>query len=358
MTANKNHLFLKIILFMFALFSLIIFTDKNALCDNSYSQTSRGDNSSNIVAKNSIVILYGGSDKDKLQTNNENFLFNIQYMRAFGALKVPLFMKYLVEKETNSRIIAAPEFEKYWEERWKKPLYPITNNIWKEIVEEEEPGAELYARAIEPDKEDVINFYLKPSVIIAKDKQAEESEQHRKAILEEGFGVKIDQGGTQKRNGIDEKEIGFLFIILENITDHSCYDIELIYHEIKNELPITPVTASLSYPDEDVFKLNWASRRAIALKDSEIPESKKVLNTRRIASIDPGEAVIWLLSIYRAKKDGMPDYYLTDVQIPLKINFLGKNQRIDQEIRPPYGLQAARLALPRDWFSMRAWVGQ
>ena len=143
--------------------------------------------------------------------------------------------------------------------------------------------------------------------------------------------------------GIDENKIGFLFLVLENNSNDVFYLIEPSFYNIPNK--------------------RWKNLNETALNDNEI--SNKINNNQieeiadyKVSFRRPGEALIWLLSVYVANSDGMPDYYLTDVQRPIKIKFTAKGKPIEQEIREPFGLSAARLPLPTDWIDIRAWEGQ
>jgi len=71
----------------------------------------------------------------------------------------------------------------------------------------------------------------------------------------------------------------------------------------------------------------------------------------RLASLKPNASVLWLLGIYKKNADGLPKAYLTDVMVPEKVTFMLNNKLCQDSIRHPYGLQAAKVAIPYGWFS-------
>lgn len=349
---KKTKFFIILFLSFISLYIIFNFTTNQHI---SINQESKGDNSDNVIIEHYEQKITIDTYNEANSTDKDDKLcsFSIQYMRAFGASKVPLFMQYVISKDGDNDIIAAPEFRKYWRERWEKPLYPVANNIWNEIINNDMTFEQIYAKTIEPERDQVINFYLS--------KNYDNYNERRYIVmkLEKGFGKNIDPNWNTRKNEINESDIGFLFIIIENDTDVNFYNVELLYDEIKNNINIDHFLSSLYSPSDNIFKLDWKSPRSIAVKEDMIEKVEKVKESKNIACIRKGEAIIWLLCIYSAKKDGMPDYYLSDIQIPYKLRFIIKGKRqIEQEIRAPYGEKAARISLPKDWLSMQIWMGQ
>lgn len=123
-------------------------------------------------------------------------------------------------------------------------------------------------------------------------------------------------------------KIGFLFIIIQNKSEYSIFDINLKY---------------LVY--EKNFMINNLNKNG-------------KLEERNIACLYPDEAVIMLLGAYKANLEGMPEYYLSYFQQPVNLHYISNGKQVEQSVRKPYGLKAARILLPQNWMSMRAWIGQ
>ena len=124
-------------------------------------------------------------------------------------------------------------------------------------------------------------------------------------------------------------DIGFLFIIIENKSEFPVFDINLEY---------------LVY--EKKFTM-----------DNKINRGGKS-EERNIACLNPDEAFIMLLGTYKSNLDGMPEYYLSYFQQPINLHYILNGKQVEQSVREPYGLKAARILLPKSWMSMHAWIGQ
>ena len=337
-TNNKKYL-KGTIFFVGMLLSLFVYT--YSYCEE-ITQISTGDGATNIYTPQ--IICYIEKQEQNLPT--------IQYMRAFGAFKVPLLMKYILAKQ-NTNVIAAPQFEKFWEKRWSI-IYPIENELWNNLEEENFFGNALYSKIIAPNYNSVIKFYLS-SIYNSDDKDKIEKEKEAIAYFERKFSITIPSH-WESLPGPNESEVGFLFFILENNTEKPFYDITIEYKSIKSLLKKNDQLMLAFY--NSMPDIDWDEPGALALHDRNIETADWETSVKKIALLRPGEAAIWLLSIYKSQNNGMPEYYLENVEIPLTINLYSAGKEISQKVRPPYGLSAARIPLPKDWLSMKSWMGQ
>lgn len=131
--------------------------------------------------------------------------------------------------------------------------------------------------------------------------------------------------------GEQSNEIGFLFIIVENKSACPVFDINLEYL---------------------VYEKKFIVNNKININNGGKYEG------RNIACLNPGEAFIMLLGAYKSNLDGMPEYYLSYFQQPINLHYILNGKQLKQSVREPYGLNAARILLPKNWMSMRAWIGQ
>lgn len=223
-----------VILLMFSIFMYIYRTTPKI---QKIDQKVTGVDSEGTIIYDSTIVIYNTTHNEEHEINR----LQIQYVRAFGAYKVPLMMKYILSKydQQNELADAAPEFRKKWEEKFKS-LYTVRSKAWDEIEKENFSGKSLYSKILDPVKGDVIKFCLND---IKYSDYAYRDIHERKAInfFEKKFHMAIPQDWENELDGANESDIGFLFIIVENNTEKLFYDINLSYELVKNN--VMPNTA-------------------------------------------------------------------------------------------------------------------
>lgn len=334
---------------MLLILSVFLYIHRTTPPMQKIDQKVTGDGSAGTIIQGSTIVIYNTPSNDESEING----LQIQYVRAFGAYRVPLMMKYILSKYKNVDVVdAAPEFRKQWEERFKT-LYAVRSEAWDEIEKEKFSGKSLYSKILNPVKGDVIKFYLN-SIKYSSDRYRRVQEIEAVKFFEEKFHMTVPQDWENELDGANESDIGFLFIVVENDTEKSFYNINLSYELVKNSVMPNDVLG----PGYESANLDWKKQKSNALTDETLKNAKKIPLDKRISQLKPGESVIWLLYAYKSKDDGMPEYYLTDIEIPRKITFMVNGKTMELDVRAPYGLQAARMHLPKDWMSMKIWMGQ
>lgn len=345
----KNFVIISVSVVMFLGVFILLYLHRTSPTVEKIDQKIAGTGTTGTIIHNSTIVIYT-SHEGESKINN----LQIQYVRAFGAYRVPLMMKYIISKynQNNDFVNAAPEFRTQWTERFKK-LYAIRSEAWDEIEKESFLGKSLYSKIVRPVKEDIIKFYLNS---IKYSGYAYRDIQEKQAIkfFEKNFHIPVPQDWENGLDGTNESDIGFLFIVVENNTEKSFYDIEFFYDLVKNNV-ISNEQLDRSY---ESVNLDWKMQNGNALTDNTLGNARKMTLTKNISQLKPGESIIWLLHVYKSKNNGMPEYYLTDIEIPQKITFMVNGKTIEQDVRVPYGLKAARMYLPKDWISMKIWMGQ
>ena len=243
-----------------------------------YNSTKRdtninGDN--NISGDNNVVLVQKTS-----QEKYEAIDFN--YIRMFDIEKVPLFMRYIENTPTS-----CVDYHKKAQETIEK----IT-------------------------KENPICFFTE-----LWRKFSASSDDYKEFI---------------KKTHIPTSDIGFLFLVLENKSEHTFYDIEITYYDSK-------------IPDD----------KKVAQKSLE--ELPRVKETKIVPYLRPNRSFIWLLEVYKANDNKFPEYYLSNVAIPLTIEYLYNQKKQIQPIRKPYKEKAMTFPLPAHWISENGeygWSGQ
>lgn len=333
---------------MLLMLSVFLYIHRTTPPMQKIDQKVTGDGSAGTIIQGSTIVIYNTPPNDESEING----LQIQYVRAFGAYRVPLMMKYILSRYKNVDVVdAAPEFRKQWEERFKT-LYAVRSEAWDEIEKEKFSGKSLYSKILNPVKGDVVKFCLndiKYSDYAYRDVQEKETIK----FFEKKFHMTVPQDWEYELDGANESDIGFLFIVVENNTEKSFYDINLSYELVKNNVMTNDVLGLC-----ESANLDWKKKNSNALTDETLKNAEKIQLDKKISHLRPGESFIWLLHAYKSKDDGMPEYYLTDIEIPRKITFMVNGKTMELDVRAPYGLQAARMHLPKDWMSMKIWMGQ
>jgi hypothetical protein len=326
-------------------------------------QTS-GSQSQVIHAQNSVINIEAGltqltNDSSATHSNGskesiEATLLTPDYMRLFGAIEVPLFMDLFgrnLHFQVNPRFgdnfysfdrtsdnVVSGKLRDFWLKEWKySGAHPLQTRLWKQIQGDYNAGVSLYFTSLAPTKADAITFA----------RTIDEGSGEFVGAALDSLHVSFDSARDQYSE-TGSGQIGFLFLILSNTTKQTLVDIEISFYEYPNKLKIKDwIWADSS----NLFKLNWPDPRLLALTDTGIQETADPIESSvKIASASLGESFIWLISIYRADTDGLPLFYLTDVQIPREIYGLINGTKRRQHLRKPYLLQAARVIVPYGWF--------
>lgn len=346
---KKSVMIISLSIVMLLMLSVFLYIHRTTPPMQKIDQKVTGEDSAGTIIQGSTIVIYNTPHKEEREISR----LQIQYIRAFGAYRVPLMMKYILSKydPQNELVDAAPEFRRQWEEKFKS-LYAVRSEAWDEIEKEKFSGKFLYSKILNPVKGDVVKFCLngiKYSGYAYRDIQEKETIK----FFENKLHMTVPKDWENELDGANEGDIGFLFIVVENNTEKSFSDITLSYELVKNNIMVND-TLGLC----ESANLDWKKKNSNALTDETLKNSEKIQLDKRISQLQPGESVIWLLHAYKSKDDGMPEYYLTDIEIPRKITFMTNGKTMEQDVRAPYGLQAARMHLPKDWMSMKIWMGQ
>lgn len=261
-----------------------ITTTKNDIQTHNFNDPIITDNKidGNVITNsNTGDIFYSRGDITINRPLEDDINISINYMRMFDASKVPVWMLSLDKKIIGGIHIDQSTNEKINEIIKNNPQF-LNTPIWK-------------SQLFRPELIELLN-----------------------------------------KNNVKESDVGFLFLVLQNNTNHTFSEIEFIYYEIKNTNPKKATRENL---------------KALVQKEE----------SRRAAILRSGESFIWLLNVYKADKNGLPEFYLSDIQIPKSINYRCNKKLFSQNIREPYREKAIRVALPPVWIyqeEMSGWSGQ
>jgi|GEM_PF-6548014 hypothetical protein len=299
-----------------------------------------------------IIVVVGGvvwrGNKSKAGVSD---LLTVSYMRLFGAVEVPLLMKMVGHQGPFPPFDEMPyrkgpdgspiseEMCDFWKKQWVfKDAMPVLNDIWSTYCGNRWQGVNLYFNSLRPTSEDLLTFSSCIEVDAACCLAPEVAEFHELKYDEEWY----PDGGT----GTKPCNIAFLFVILQNNTGVTLEDLEFELKAYKNPLELR------AYQSKHLFTPlhEWPNPEHEALTDQLIDLAAPVTESKKIALLHRGGSLIIALSAYKANQDGFPDFYLTDVTVPVGVSATIKGIRVSQKIRKPFLDKAAKVLVPNGWF--------
>lgn len=297
----------------------------------------------------------------KSQNENTTNHIVIDYMRLFGAVEVPLLLKiieknrnvipfvgfgesddgdgYLYYTFDNEKYPIQRDLANFWINEWKyKGAFPIMNSLWEKFSGSRIEGISLYWTALKPIEEDIIQFSYHGDI-------------DEDGSL--GYGIADDFDRSFKDYpediGMNSEGVGFTFIVLKNSYSEHMSDINIRYSEIEN-----PSVKKYPGPGDTFgFRKYWKdiSTENKSLSDIDyFYENLINIRRKRIANLDQGESIIWLINVFRADEDKLPEVFLENITIPIDISYFVNGKEYHQKIRRPYYNEAARLIIPSGWF--------
>lgn len=280
----------------------------------------------------------------------------INYMRLFGAFEVPLLMSFISRTPKFDKAFGDEEWahfnvanEEYgpvnsdiinfWKNDWEfKDALPVLNPLWAKYRGNQDAGKDLYFSALEPSTEDFLSFAASPPI---NQSGCEAKEVSKFYNIEHA-----DEDWDLNPPGLKSKDIGFLFLIITNDSDEKITDLEFKFTEFENQY------STRAYEYGNLFKdlSSYQSPSEIALHgvDQNTVGVEKIV---KVSAIEAGKSLIWLTSIYRADREGLPDVYLENVLRLDRITAKKGRATFKRKIREPYGKLAAKVEVPYGWFS-------
>lgn len=276
---------------------------------------------------------------------------SVSYMRLFGAVEVPLLMRLIGHegpfpkfgeipsyRETPDGIISE-EMNTFWRKKWTyRKAMPVINDLWSTYCGSRWSGVNLYFNSLRATKEDLLTFSSCIEVDAAFCLALEVAEHHK---------FTYDQAWYPDRGtGTKPSDIAFLFVILQNKTGATLEDLELEWKVYKNPLLLR------SYEPKHLFTplSDWPNPEHAALTDEVFDLTTQKRECKKIALLRENDSLIIALSAYKADAKGFPDFYLTDVTVPVKVSAMLKGVRASQNIRKPFLDKSAKILVPNGWF--------
>ncbi|HMJ70347.1 MAG TPA: hypothetical protein VK508_15690 [Cyclobacteriaceae bacterium] len=330
------------------------------LCLEHHDQYDSGTSQSKGLTKEEVKAykeeLIDHFDQQRNPVKHEPSLSNVigvSYMRLFGAVETPLLMSLFESPAqevmpmgdngpTDFYIIGTkgPTLHKnlfdFWTKRWQyKDAIPLKTELWTKCSGSRSMANDIYWTALSPTVEDLMSYCSHSDI---------NEDGNLPNTARELLNLKYSDEELYALQGTQSSDVGFLFVILTNQGKSDVHELHLNYNFVTN---------ALQFIQGGSLRDNMSKKepREVALNDGLISERPKDMRTLKIASLASNTSLLWLLCIYRKKKNGLPDFYLGDVTIPTGLSCELEGERIDQTIRQPYGELAARMHVPSGWFN-------
>nr|WP_299067694.1 hypothetical protein [uncultured Allomuricauda sp.] len=315
-------------------------------------------------------------NQPKVSNNN----IGENYMRLFGALEAPIIMRLITGKskgyelnevgvisdwkvdESTGDIIGDDEDCKYcrghidssiidfWKEKWEySDILPLNTNLWQSIVDDIGYDLDLFWTASITDESD---FSKRRNAWCFVD----EIWPWEISRITRDWVINSDSGENLCNKDVS-KDIGFLYLILENFSEHRLDDIELFYKNISNssvkllKMPVNPHFAEEFEKSIDSFPKRTEYLNSIGLA---IDTEEKLRNSEEkklfLPKMLPKQSFIWVLSVYFKDDIGYPKSYLSDITKPLKVKYKINGKEYTEILREPGKDKSIKINLPLGWY--------
>lgn len=287
----------------------------------------------------------------------KNNHFDLNYMRLFGAVEVPLYMTlmsntpgatevektpdenyFIVKYGTDSRETVHRDLIDFWKENWNYAgCIPFQTELWKSLVGNKRAGINLYWNSIGAEAADLLSFASDTNV----DEDASVPDDFARQL-----NIPYEEISKKYFGGRESDCVGFLFLLIENSSSTHLSDIVVSYRQYSNDVKIHEFIKS------EAIKDKIERDRSVVLEGALTPDTmcSSTHQKRYVSSLALGNSLVWLLSAYLKDADGLPFIYLTEVSVPTKIEYIHNGRKYKKAIREPYGKKAMRLDIPNGWF--------
>lgn len=199
----------------------------------------------------------------------------------------------------------SPSIGKFWSTWPYKAALPVGTELWKSAASGGDFGFTLLNRA-----------------------------QDGLGLCVRGVLVPYEEDPSLKRSGRrvkctlkDSKRVGFLFLVLKNISDREIRDLSLTYLKLPADT------------DVEKYKLTLDS-------DAQVLGAQK----QTMAGLAPGQAAILLVSVYDKDENGFESKFLAEGIVPREVSFLFDGRKQAMSIRSPRREKALVAMLPDGWY--------
>jgi pimeloyl-ACP methyl ester carboxylesterase len=309
-----------------------------------------------------------------LQKANQARL-SFQYARLFGAIEIPLLMKFIPApgfQKSEMRGYSSPKGKKYKDfddvrpelARFAQDLpfkdaRPLLTKLWTDVAGNEDAAINIFWRASSAGRNERACFYMEPLI--------------DEIVLNEGLVGSFLPRDWEKSCPKIQKEfdnrIGFTFLIIENDSAEKIDDISLFYRETYSDNQVTKefsdkwlapqrprlerekkIRSTITEISNASAFENLTARYSTA-QALEAAVRMRPLKELKMSEMKSGEKRIVALNVYFADERNLPAGYLYGIYHFEKAEYSTSSGRHALPIRQPYLEKAARVAVPYGWFN-------
>lgn len=309
-----------------------------------------------------------------LQTGSSAHL-SFQYARLFGALEIPLLMKFIPApgfRKSDLHGYLRPKGKKYKEfDEIRADLAkfvqnlpfqdarPLLTPLWTDVAGDEDATLNIFWRASSAGRNERSCFYMEPLV-------------DEIGLNEDLVGPllpKYWQKSCPKIQKEFDGRVGFTFLIVENDSAEKIDDISLFYRETYSEnkvvkefddkwlAPQRPERERKNKVRSTINEISDASalenltRRYSTAQAVEASVKMQPLQELKMSDMKPGEKRIVALNVYFSDERNLPAGYLYGIYEFERAEYSTSKGHQTLPIRQPYLEKAARVAVPYGWFN-------
>jgi hypothetical protein len=141
--------------------------------------------------------------------------------------------------------------------------------------------------------------------------------------------------------------IGFLFLVLENTSADPLADVQLEYKHFERDEVMASVLDEIEASGaENLDKLSKLANRSKSIQAIRNHPTVKKFGP----FLKPGEQLIWLSSVYRARADHFEERFLRPWDMPTRIGYAVRGKRQTEDIRLPRRHNTVPVAMPFGWY--------
>jgi len=336
-----------------------------------YSNEAISSDQYNRFVENILPLMKLNTSSSNIQEASPNNIGE-NYMRLFGALEAPIVMRLITGTHERYRLNEVnvlvdttnsvktecfycnghidQSIIDFWRDKWEySDILPLNTALWNSVLTREINELDLFWTASITNEVPYHNPRRNAWCFVNSIFSWNITENIREWVIE-------NDSGKNLCNIEVSKDVGFLFIILENFSDNRLDDLNLYFNHLSND-----DVEILKYPDGesdevefergiiDLTRTDYLSKLGSA-KEKEIFLENTQVEKLFLPKLLSKQSIIWILGIYIKDENGYPLAYISDITKPTKIGYKINGQLFEETIRVPAKEMAIKVTLPFGWY--------
>lgn len=295
------------------------------------------------------------------------------YMRLFGALEAPIVMRLITGTHegyglngANVLMDTTYSMDKdcsycgghidqsiidFWKDKWEySNILPLNTKLWNKCISRESFELDLFWTATITNELPYHSPRRNAWCFVNSIFSWNVTETIREWVIQ-------SDSGRNLCNPEISKDIGFLYLILENFSENRLDNLNFHFKYLPNEnAQVFKYPGSGGDAEEfenkiiDITRTDYVSKLGNAKdKESQLDNSEE--QKLSFPKMLPKQSIIWILGTYIKDENGYPLAYISDITKPTKISYEINGQLIEEAIREPAKEMAIKIRLPFGWYN-------